>query len=249
MRYKIVFSYDGSCFHGLERQHGLKTIQGTLEAILTDINDQKFVSVVCSGRTDKGVHAIGQVAHFDLHVHVKAYNLRKALNKRLDGEIYITSLEVVDDSFHARYDVKEKTYSYYIDTKEYTPILRHYVLQLGHPLDIEAMRAASFIFLGEHDFRSLCFQNKEKINCVRTIYHIDIVDMHGIIKITVTGNGFLRKMVRNIVSILIKVGEGKMMNTEILDLLDKKSKNYSIKCVDACGLYLDNVFYGDADEL
>jgi len=249
MRYKIIFSYDGSCFYGLERQHGLKTIQGSLEKVLTDINDQKFVDVVCSGRTDKGVHAIRQVAHFDLDVLVKPYNLRNALNKRLHGEIYIRSLEIVNSDFHARYDAKKKVYSYYINTRGNTPVLRQYVLQLGHTLDLEVMKDVASVFLGEHDFRCLSYQAKDKLNCVRTIDDIRIVDMNGIVKITVSGNGFLRKMVRNIVSILIKVGEGKMTKTEVLDLLTTGIKRNPVKCVDACGLYLDEVLYGDCDGL
>lgn len=243
MKYKIIFSYDGSCFNGLERQKNLKTIQGNLEEILTDINNKKLVNVFCSGRTDKGVHANNQVAHFSLDVAVKPYNLKKALNKRLSGEIYIKTLEEVPKEFHARYDVTSKTYSYYINTKEYNPMLRNYIFQLNHSLDINKMKDASKLLLGQHDFRSLCYQEKEQLNCVRTINSIKITEKDGIIKITINGNGFLRKMVRNIVSLLIKIGEDKLTKEALQEILTKKEKNYHIKCVSACGLYLDEVMY------
>jgi len=248
-RYKITFSYDGSNFHGYQVQPKLRTIQGELERAVSYLNRQTKTSVQSSGRTDGGVHALAQVAHFDLDVLVKPYNLRNALNKRLHGEIYIRSLEIVNSDFHARYDAKKKVYSYYINTRWYTPVLRQYVLQLGHTLDLEVMKDVASVFLGEHDFRCLSYQAKDKLNCVRTIDDIRIVDMNGIVKITVSGNGFLRKMVRNIVSILIKVGEGKMTKTEVLDLLTTGIKRNPVKCVDACGLYLDEVLYGDCDGL
>lgn len=247
MRYKITFSYDGSCFNGLERQINQKTIQGEIEKVLTQINNNQKVDLVASGRTDKGVHANNQVAHFNLDVKIKPYNIKEVLNKQLNKEIYIKEVKEVNDNFHARYDCIEKTYIYYINTKEQSPFQRNYIYQLNHDLNIDEMITSSKVFLGKHDFRALAYQSKDKENCVRTIKEINIEKENSIIKITIIGDGFLRKMVRNIVSILIKAGEEKISQKEVQEILNSKEKTYNIKCVPACGLYLDNVKYQEKE--
>ncbi|MGN0992506.1 MAG: tRNA pseudouridine(38-40) synthase TruA, partial [Bacilli bacterium] len=128
MRYFITFSYDGSCFNGFQRQNGLKTVQGSLESALTTLNGS-LVSICASGRTDKGVHALMQCAHFDLDRKIKAYNLKKYLNNSFDGEIYVKEVSLVSDSFHARYDALSKVYSYYINMGEFSPVNRNYQYQ------------------------------------------------------------------------------------------------------------------------
>lgn len=243
MRYFIKFSYDGSCFNGFQRQNKLKTVQGVMEEVLTLLNNGKKVNICASGRTDKGVHAKGQTAHFDLDVSVKLYNLKKYLNKCFNGEIYVKDVYVVNDSFHARYDVLSKTYCYYINMGEYDPCMRNYILQYNKGLNVELMNSVIPIFLGEHDFRSFCFDEKNQDNCVRTIYDVKINVNNCLIKIEFTGNGFLRKMVRNLVSVLILVGECKLNYSDVLCILECQKKSYNVKCVSSCGLYLDNIVY------
>lgn len=243
MRYLITFSYDGSSFQGYQRQKGLKTIQGSIEEVLTRINNNKKVDLFSSGRTDKGVHAKNQKAHFDLDVNVTLYGLKKALNKSLNGEIYIKDIEVVDNDFHARYNVLNKTYAYYINTLEFDPIKRNYVYQYCKILDIHIMKEALKLLIGKHDFRGFCFNEKEKENCIRTIYSCEISENQGIIKITMTGDGFLRKMVRNIVGTLIEIGSLKKDMYEITKILDSKGFYHNKKCVPGCGLYIENVVY------
>ena len=155
MRYFIKFSYDGSCFYGFQRQIGLKTVQGVIEEALMSLNGN-VVNLCASGRTDKGVHAIEQCAHFDLDIDVKEYNLKKYLNNCFEGEIHVFSLEKVSDRFHARYDVKSKIYSYYINMGEFSSVSRNYVYQLCEELDVSLMKSASLCLLGKHDFRSFC---------------------------------------------------------------------------------------------
>ena len=242
MRYFIKFSYDGSCFYGFQRQIGLKTVQGVIEEALMSLNGN-VVNLCASGRTDKGVHAIEQCAHFDLYRDIKEYNLRKYLNSSFNGEIYVSSVEKVSDDFHARYDVKKKVYSYYMNMGEFSPIRRNYVYQLCVNLDVDKIKEASMYLLGEHDFRSFCTDEKNKDNCVRTIYSIDVFVLDDVLKITFCGNGFLRKMIRNIVAILIDIGLGKKDVSFLEEVLDNKSRTGNLKCVSGCGLYLEKVIY------
>ena len=242
MRYFITFSYDGSCFNGFQRQNGLKTVQGSLESALTSLNGS-LVSICASGRTDKGVHALMQCAHFDLDREVKAYNLKKYLNNSFDGEIYVKEVSLVSDSFHARYDVKSKVYSYYINMGEFSPVNRNYQYQYCKGLDVSLMKKVSMCLVGKHDFRAFCTDSKDKENCVRTIYNIEF-DMIGyILKITFVGDGFLRKMIRNIVGSLIEVGSLKKDVSYVSDVLESNFRGGNLKCAPACGLYLEKVNY------
>ena len=243
MRYKMIFSYDGSSFYGYERQPKLKTVQGLIEDVLTDINNNKKVTISSSGRTDKGVHAIMQVAHFDLDVKVSLYGLKKALNKRLEGEVYIKSILCVNDEFHARYDVLDKTYVYYINTKDFDVFNRNYVYQYNKELNVEKMNDAIKCFLGKHDFRSFCKEEKNKENCIRTIKNVSLDVCDGLIAIRFTADGFLRKMVRNMVGVLLEIGCGKKDKEYINILLDSCGFIKCGKGVPGCGLYLENVSY------
>lgn len=242
MRYFVSFSYDGSCFKGFQRQNKQKTVQGVMEDALSSL-EGKHVDLVASGRTDKGVHAKGQCAHFDLDTSVTLYGLKKYLNNSFEGEIYVSSVTEVSNDFHARYDVKDKTYSYYINMGEFNPIERNYIYQYCKRLDIDLMKEASLCLIGEHDFRSFCTDSKDKENCVRTIYSIDFKVDRDILCITFIGNGFLRKMIRNIVAILIEIGSGRKDVSYMKNILLEKSRNGNLKCAFPGGLYLEGVNY------
>ena len=242
MRYLMTFSYDGSCFHGYERQKNLDTVQGLIETVLTSVNNGSSVTIHSSGRTDVLVHALNQKAHFDLDVKVNLYSLKKHLNKKFEGKIYVKNIELVSEKFHARYDVKSKKYVYYINTLEFNPFRRNYELQYCKKLDLDKMHSALNYFVGEHDFRSFCKGYRE--NCVRTIYGASIAEKDGIVSIEFNGNGFLRAMVRNIVTVLIDVGRGKIDDCFVKSILDAKdNKFYNIKTISGCGLYLEDVVY------
>ncbi len=242
MRYFVSFSYDGSCFSGFQRQKNKKTIQGEFEKHLSAL-EGKQVELVASGRTDKGVHAIKQCAHFDLDTKVTLYGLKKYLNRLFNGEIYVSDINITNDNFHARYDVKTKKYSYYINMKEYTPTNRNYVYQYCKELDINKMKEASKCLIGEHDFRAFCTDSKDKENCIREIYSIDFNVKEGIVCISFKGNGFLRKMIRNIVAILIEIGNNTKEVTYMEKVLLEKKRNGNLKCAFAGGLYLEEVSY------
>lgn len=242
MKYLITFSYNGNYFKGYQKQKNLKTVQGCLEKYLTMLNDNEVV-VTSSGRTDVYVHAINAKAHFTLDKNIKEYNIKTFLNRRLNGEIYIKDVVKVDDNFHARYDVIKKEYRYYINMGEFNPIEKDYVYQYNKKLDINKMRKASKLFIGEHDFRSFCSNEKEKANCIRNIYNIKIIKHNNKLELVFIGNGFLKHMVRNIVGILIKVGNGLFTTYEVETILEEKTRKHNTKPVPGNGLYLWNVYY------
>ena len=243
MRYLMTFSYDGTNYNGYQKQKEGNTIQGTLENVLTRINCNKLVSVSASGRTDAHVHAIGQAAHFDMDASVAPDSLKKSLNSMLPGDIYIKTVDIVSDSFHARYDVKSKEYIYMINIGEYNPMERNYVYQYNKELDINAMRAAIKNFIGTHDFTSFTKSDDERENYERTIIEADITLERNYIKIRFLGTGFFRYMVRNMVGSLIAVGENTYTPTDITNILELKDRTKAGKTAPPEGLYLNKVIY------
>ncbi len=243
MRFLIKFSYDGTNYNGYQKQPHKETIEEKLEIALTKINNNKKTSVCASGRTDKGVHALTQYAHADLDVNITENKLKRAMNSNLPEDIHVIETKQVDDNFHARYNVKQKEYQYLINVGEYNPIDRNYIFQYNHELNIEAMKQAIDVFEGTHDFRAFVTQNKEKGNCVRSITNAEIERQGDIIVINFRGDGFLRYQVRNMVGILIRVGENKLTRKDVEQILDSCDRTKSGKTAPACGLYLTRVFY------
>ena len=251
MRYLIKFSYDGSNYLGYQKQGNLKTIENELITAATKINNGKYTTVTATGRTDKHVHAKCQYAHLDIDVSITPKKLKRALNSNLDNDIHVIDVFCVKNDFHARYNVCSKTYQYYINTGEYNPIERNYVYQYNYYLDIDKMQNAIKYFVGTHDFRAFVTENSIKDNCIRTIYSAsiekDLVDSNKYI-ITFTGNGFMRYQIRNMVGILIKVGNNKIDVSKVKSILDSKSRKKDGVTAKAEGLYLTNVSYDNLDK-
>ena len=246
MRYFMSFSYDGSNFYGYQKQPRVRTVQKVMEDVLKEINGGKVVNVVSSGRTDAGVHALSQKAHFDLAKEIDPNKLYRGINSLLPEDIYVSKVEVVDDNFHARFDAIGKEYIYKINMGEYNPIERNYVFQYCKRLDISSMERALKYLEGEHNFKSFTKTTDEIDDYVRKIsvtsIERDIKDLNKIV-ISFVGTGFLRYMVRNMVGLLIEVGEGKRNPEEIIDILKHEDRAFAGKTAPACGLYLRNVFY------
>mgnify|MGYP003300621863 FL=1 len=243
MRFLIKFSYDGSNYNGFQYQKGLPSIQECLETALTKVNNNIKTNIVATGRTDKGVHALCQYAHANINVNITEDKLKRALNSNLPDDIHVINTKIVDDTFHARYDVKYKEYRYYINLGEYNPLERNYVFQYNYELNIEAMKEAIKYFIGTHDFRAFVTENKEKENCVRTITSASIEKQDNKIEIVFKGTGFLRYQVRNMVGILIRVGENKISPETVEKILESKDRRQSGKTAPAVGLYLTSVEY------
>lgn len=243
MRFKVVISYDGSNFNGFQKQKSYRSVEEEIEKVLSKMHKHE-VNIVGAGRTDKDVHAHGQVFHFDSDIKINALGVKKGMNALLPEDIYVKSVSEVDDEFHARYSAKSKTYLYKVNIGEYNPIEAKYVYQLNKDLDINKMLKASKLFLGEHDFYNFCaYQEKREKNYVRKIENINIESSSNYINIEITGNGFIRYMVRMIVAILIEIGLSRKDENFIKERLDSKEKNRSNYKVSGRGLYLKEIYY------
>lgn len=246
MRYLITFAYDGSKYKGYQKQPRVKTIQGELERALKEINNDKQVDVSASGRTDAKVHAYNQKAHFDLDIKITCDKLKQALNSLIPGDIYVKSVVEVKDDFHARFNVKAKEYIYKINMGEYNPLEKDYVYQYNKRLDLVEMERALKYLEGEHDFKSFSKTDDEKEDYVRTIIQTNIIrEIKDVNHFTISflGTGFLRYQVRNMVGLLIEIGEGKRKSEEILEILEAKDRRKAGITAPGEGLYLKDVFY------
>lgn len=243
MRYKITFSYDGSKFSGYQKQKGINnTIQGKIEEALKSINNGTSTKFTSSGRTDKGVSAYKQVGSCDIGVDITPYKLKRAMNSLLPDTIHVIDAVEVDDDFHPRYMLKEKTYVYKVNTGEYNPIEKDYVCQLCKKLDINLLKEEIKDFIGEHDFSAFCSTQDRKENCVRTIFDAYIKEDGNYVYFTFKGNGFLKYMVRIMCGYLISISLGKTQPNNIKTYFKTKEK-VTTKTAVATGLYLEDVKY------
>ena len=245
MRYKLTICYDGSDFYGFQRQRGLISVQECLESALsTKLNTP--ISTVCAGRTDAGVHALGQVVHFDYDGELPAdFGFR--LNPLLPESIAVLSCEPAAAGFHARFSAKRKTYRYDIYlSKLHAPLKRRYAHICVYDLNVENMRKACACLAGEHDFRSFALAESVRgKSTVRTIFDIRLEESEGgkLLSLDVTGDGFLHNMVRAIAGTLIDVGRGRFSPQDMQTILDSKDRRRAGKTVEGCGLFLVNVEY------
>lgn len=239
MRYLIKFSYDGTKFHGFQRQNDVKSVQKTLEDALSKVFGVEIV-IKGSGRTDAGVHALDQGAHFDYDGKVAIKEIDR-LNEILNNEIIIKKCMKVSNDFHARHSVKKKTYVYKINNGKYRKDYDGYYYQVKYPLDIRKMRKASKLFIGVHDFHN--FVSGFRVNYTTCIYKISIKKHGDIILMKFIGAGFYRYMVRHLVGALLDVGRGKVDINVIENMLLNENLNKKLSIVPADGLYLVEVDY------
>jgi tRNA pseudouridine38-40 synthase len=246
MRYKIKVSYDGTNYAGWQVQPHHRTVQGELERLLREMTCRKRVRVESSGRTDAGVHARAQVAHFDLNQPIAdTKHFLRGLNAQLDRDIRVMTLERVPDDFHARYSAIGKEYRYFIYNGSIVPpTKRLYRLQEGRPLDIDQMRAAAVLLEGEHDFAPFSANPKRELNgTVRTIYSLQVRKHGSDITLEVQGNGFLYKMVRSLAGFLIEVGIGRRDPGFVQEIFDHGRRTAIVPTAQPHGLFLWNVIY------
>ncbi|MBF0478195.1 MAG: tRNA pseudouridine(38-40) synthase TruA [Candidatus Omnitrophica bacterium] len=243
---KITIEYDGTNFSGWQMQaKRFRTVQGEIEASFTKIF-KKRVPILGSGRTDSGVHALGQVAHFRISSPMPLEKLHKALNGTLPADIVITKIEEVDKDFHAQYSVKEKTYRYTILNREVrSSVNRNICLLFPYDLNVALMRSEAKCLVGKQDFKS--FQNsdvnRKDESTVRTVKALTIKKTGDIITIDITANGFLYKMVRNIVGTLLAVGTGKLPKGSVKRILTQKDRTMAPETAKPQGLCLVSVKY------
>ena len=248
MRYKATVSYDGSNYFGWQSQSDVVNIQDTIEEALKSIHKRE-VRITGSGRTDRGVHAVGQVFHFDSDLNISEESWVRAINANLPGDIHILKVEQVSDDFHARFDVVRKRYDYYLNTGEYDVFSRDHILQFGQPLNIERMQEAKEILIGRHDFSSFSANSFEETpDQVRNLEVLEIEENENIIHFIFIGDGFMRYMVRMIVGALIEIGRNRMDKDELKEILNSRNKNARRCKAGAEGLYLSEVVYYQEEE-
>lgn len=244
MNYKLILQYDGTKLNGWQKQGNTdNTIQGKLEAILERMYGT-YVEIHGSGRTDAGVHALGQVANYHAPASFSATEIKCTLNEYLSKDIRVLHVEAVDERFHARLTAKGKIYEYRIDNGYIANVFtRKYTMREEEPLNLDAMRKAAVYFLGTHDFKTFCANKKMKKSTVRTITSIVIEDKDGMVNIRYTGNGFLYNMVRILTGTLIEVGRGKKRPEEMQSILEAMDRGAAGFTAPAQGLYLVEVQY------
>ncbi|MEE3955491.1 tRNA pseudouridine(38-40) synthase TruA [Peribacillus frigoritolerans] len=243
-KYKCVIAYDGTDFAGYQVQPEKRTIQSEFEAVLAQMHKGTIIKVTASGRTDSGVHAKGQVLHFESPLTFPTENWIKAFSALLPTDIIVLEVDIVPDDFHARFHTTGKEYRYIVArSKLRDPFKRNYAYHYPYPLNMEAMREAISYLIGTHDFTSFCSAKTEVVDKVRTIKEMDFEEGDDFLVFRFVGEGFLYNMVRILVGTLLDVGSGKMSPHDMSGILDKKDRSFAGKTAPAQGLYLWKVFY------
>ena len=246
VRYKITLEYDGTNTLGWQRQLDGPSIQECLENVL-ELLSGKHTEVAAAGRTDAGVHAVGQVAHIDFDTQMEPWKIREAFNanlRQINAPVVIIEVEPVDNNFHARFSAKGRGYFYRIlNRRAPSTLLANRVWWVPIPLNIENMRAGANILLGNHDFSSFRAAACQAKSPIKTLDKLDIIQNGDEIIFTVEAKSFLHHQVRNMVGTLKLVGEGKLKPNDIKTILKAKNRSAAGPTAPACGLYLSKVEY------
>lgn len=242
-RVKCIISYDGTFFSGYQVQVDKRTVQSELEKALA-VMHKRDVKVIASGRTDAGVHAYGQVIHFDTNLKIPAFNWVKAMNAMLPDDISVLSAEYVSESFHARYGATGKQYRYVMDlSKIRNPLKRNYTYHYPYPINVDMIKEAIPYVVGTHDFTSFSAVRTDVKDKVRTIHHIECIQDGDELTFIYEGNGFLYNMVRILTGTFIEVGIGKRKPEDLQGIIDSRNRAAAGKTAPAQGLYLWEVYY------
>jgi len=242
-RWRCVCAYDGTDFAGWQSQAGGTGVQDLIEERLAKIFKEP-VRIHGSGRTDSGVHALGQVFHFDAAWNHEPEKMLAAFRVGLPRSIQIKTVRATRAEFHARFDATGKQYRYHVHLGDADPFTRPYCWTVFKPLAVDAMRRAAAVLRGRHDFRAFTALNgPEREDTVRELRRLDIVRHGRSIRITAEADGFLYKMVRSLAGVLVAAGEGKLTATEIREILQSRERTAAVHTAPAQGLFLVKVFY------
>lgn len=240
---KLTIQYDGTNYHGWQRQKNALSIQKIIEDNLGRILNHK-VTLYASGRTDAGVHALGQVGNFHTTSKLTPDVIKKALNSMLPQDIVITESVEVEEKFHARYQAKSRVYQYLIwNYKIPSPFFRRYSWFVATKLDLVKMQEAGSLLIGRHDFSSFQGANRTESSPIRKIIKIEIKNIGRFLIFTIEADSFLRHMVRNIVGTLVEVGKGKLSLDDFKKIIISKDRTKAGPAAPAHGLFLREVKY------
>lgn len=248
VRYKATIAYDGTNFSGFQSQPDKRTVQLELEKTLTTMANGQPIQIFGAGRTDAGVHAKGQVIHFDYPEKRELERIRYAMDTQTPEDIAVSDVKTVSEDFHARYLVVEKTYEFHVDIgKPRSPFRRHYASYYPYPLDLERIRKALPYFLGTHDFTSFCAAHSSIKSKIRTVYQADMTvnEAGDELIFTFRGDGFLYKMIRIMVGTLLKIGNGRIEPDRLPTIIEAKDRGLAGPTAHPEGLYLVSVKYQD----
>ena len=240
---KLVLEYEGTRYHGWQRQPQKPTIQETLEDAIEQITGEHAL-VYGASRTDAGVHARGQVANFHIRSALSPKVIHRALNAVLPRDVAILATEEVPDGFNARFSAKSKQYVYTMRNDPVRSVMdRAFHWHFPWPLDVSEMRNAAESLLGRHDFRSFCAAGSHSKDFVREVTALEVASDGAYITVRIEGNGFLYKMVRSIVGTLVEVGRGKIASPEVAHILQTRDRRLTGPTAPAAGLCLVHVSY------
>lgn len=243
MRVKLVVAYDGTNYCGWQVQPNGITIEEVLNQHLSTLLGES-ITVIGASRTDAGVHSMGNVAVFDTHTRMPAEKISYALNQRLPEDIVVQESVQVSEDFHPRFSQSVKIYEYRILNRKFRlPLERNTSYFYHHPLDVEKMQLAAEYLIGEHDFSSFSSVHAQTNSFVRTIYSLDVTKEQDLIRIRVSGNGFLYNMVRIIAGTLIQVGAGRILPEQMKDILQGKNRGLAGPTAPAQGLTMLGIVY------
>ena len=240
---KLTISYNGTHFSGWQRQQGKRTVQGVIEYNLSELFRKK-IEIDGAGRTDRGVHAFGQVATFSVETTLPKEKFDLLINRRMPSDIHIVSTEFVDDAFHARYSAKGKRYAYKIyHGVGKNPMICDTYLHVEKTLNVSIMKEVSKFLIGEKDFKSFMASGSSITNTVREIYDVSFIEEGQLLTIEFYGNGFLYNMVRILVGMLLDVEAGRLEMEKIEEIIANKDRSKLKHTAPPEGLYLVKVYY------
>lgn len=245
-RFRLLIEYAGTRYSGWQIQKNARTVAGEIERAVADVARRREFELYGAGRTDAGVHALGQVAHLDLYTDLPPEALRRRVNDALPADIFIRAIDPVRHRFHARHDAEARSYLYQISRRK-TAFFKPYVWWIKEDLDAGRMREASRAFVGMHDFAAFAADEPGEKSTKVLVDRLEIAEAGDLVLIRIVGSHFLWRMVRRIVGVLAAVGRGELPPAKAAHLLEEASEVPAALTAPASGLFLEAVFYkGDA---